>query len=166
MSSSIELTKEQRFELAIQAFQKNQADQRNSLIRKLALQYDLPRSTLQAWIQNGQSKQTFATKRQILKPEQEKALKRYIIQLTAWDWPSRVNQVRFLAKKLYSFNHFTSPLIKLEVNWVQKLLSRRTQLTSIFSIVMNKKRMTMHNIKKLTDWFVLYEEIVKIYKIE
>ena len=170
MTSSIELPKEQRYELAIQAFhsfQKDQPDQVNLSVRKLSRQYGLPRSTLHDRIHGRQSKQTFAATRQLLKPEQEEALETYIMQLVAWGWPPRVNQVKCLAEELYSLNHPTGPPIKIGVNWVQKLLSRRTQLTSVLSTAADKKeRMATHNTEKLARWFALYKKTVEDYKIE
>ena len=93
-------------------------------------------------------------------------MERYIMQLAAWGWPPRVNQVKCLAEELYSLNHPTDPPIELGVNWVQKLLSRRAQLSSVFSVAMDKERMAMHTTEKLADWFSLYKKTVEDYKIE
>ena len=166
MTSSGEFTKQQRIDLAMQAYQKNEAEHGQLSLTWLARTHGISRTTLKARIDGRQSRQELAESVQLLKPEQEEALATYIKQMEAWGWPPRVNQVKFLAQELYTANHPQQPNFKIGINWVSKFLGRRTELTSIFSQAMDKERMAMHKEERLAGWFILFEKTVKTYKIE
>ena len=147
----MEFTKEQRFELAIQAYQKNETYAKKPSVRTIARYYGLPRSTLQSRIQSRQIKQQHSESMQKLKPEQKNELSKWIKQMEAWGWPPRVSQVIFMASELFAQNHPQLSFHKMGKNWAQKFLARRTELTSMFSHSMNKNRMAMHKEEKLVD---------------
>ena len=162
----MKFTKEQRFELAIQAYQKNETYAKKPSVRIIARYYDLPRSILQSRIQGRQIKQQHSESMQKLKPEQKNELLKWIKQIKIWGWPPRVSQVIFMTSELFAQNHFQLSSHKMSKNWAQKFLTRRTEFISMFSHFMNKNRMIMHKKKKLVDWFDLYKRILKNYKIE
>ena len=166
MASPVEFTKQQRFELAIRDYQKSEAEGGQVSVRKLARQYGLAKSTLSCRIRGRQSKQLSAESRQLLRPEQEEALAKWIKKMEAWGWPPRVTQVKYMATELLNGNHPQRSPVEIGVNWVQKFLARRTELAYIFSRATHKERMAVHNEERLARWFGLYKETVENYKIE
>lgn len=67
---------------------------------------------------------------QILVPQEETVLVDWILRLQAWGWPARVEQMRRMAQDLLTSRGSTH---QLDVNWVQKFLSRHKNLRTIYT---------------------------------
>ncbi len=104
------------------------SSQRNSFKAKLARQHDISKSTLTNRINDRKAASARNQHFQRLSPEEEAAIRDWILRLQTWGWPSRVKQVRSIAKEL---------LIKrgdnksVEVNWPQKFLKRHSQIKTV-----------------------------------
>ncbi len=97
-SEDIELSQEERITLAHARWNEASAANENPSKAKLARQYGTPRSNLTDRI-NGRTAASARNQHfQRLSPEEEAAIRDWILRLQAWGWSPRVKQVRSIAK--------------------------------------------------------------------
>ncbi len=98
-----------------------------------------------------------------LSPVEEEALAGWILQVTSWNWPPRVELVRFMASEILVDKGDHRPLGK---NWVSKFLGRHSELQSRFSQPLDKDRAATHDPYLLLHWFQLVESVIQKYDIQ
>ena len=69
-------------------------------ITKAATRYAVSKSTLHARIQGRQPRFTSDQTKQLLTPEEEDALKNWVLQLYPWGWPAKIAQLREMVVEL------------------------------------------------------------------
>ena len=162
-SEDIELSQEERITLAHARWNEASAANENPSQAKLARQYGIPSSTLWNRINGRKTAAARNPQFQRLSPDEEAAIRDWILRLQAWGWSSRVKQVRSIAKEL---------LIKksddksVEVNWPQKFLKHHSQIKTVYISSFNKERAMTQNHDILTDWFNLFQSLKKEHEIE
>ena len=100
---------------------------------------------------------------QRLTPEEEEAIVKYILQLQAWGWPARVEQVRSMATELLLHKEDSEPI---GINWPQKLLSRHPEIRTAYIPPLDKERAFAQDPEILDAWFELFDNLKKKYGVE
>ncbi len=162
-SEDIELSLKECITLAHARWNEASAVNENLSQAKLARQYEISSSTL--WNRINGRKTTAARNQQFqrLSFEEEAAIRDWILRLQVWNWPSRVKQVRSIAKEL---------LIKkgddksVEVNWSQKFLKRHSQIKTVYISSLDKERAMTQDHDILAGWFNLFQSLKKEHEIE
>ncbi len=122
-------------------------------LRKIAWIYDLPQSTLQAWWKERQSAKAFHTTQQRLSVHEKNALIQWIDTMTAWGWPSQIEQLKFMIKQLVKAKNDQN---SLEHNWYLSFLSWHSEFKTQYSCNLNQDWKNAENIKFIQKWFDLY----------
>ena len=86
-------------------------------------------------------------------PEEENALKDWVLQLYAWGWPVKVAQLRQMAIELLRArgNHTA-----LGVNWQQHILHLYPDLQAKYSRTLNQERLFAENEEVFKYYFELF----------
>ncbi len=100
---------------------------------------------------------------QRLSPEEEEAICAWILRLQAWGWPSRVEQVRSIAKELLVKKGDNKPV---EINWPQKFLKRHSQIKTAYVSPLDKERAMTQDHDILAGWFNLFQSLKEEHEIE
>lgn len=160
MSSSDEVSYEQRLQLAMKAYQNNE---RNVSKRCIAREYGIAWSTFRDRLKGANPHRLAHTKAQRLTPEQEESLVHWALLMHKWGWPARSEQLRHMASELLKSQ--TSQDF-IGVNWVQKFLLRHSELVSVFSQSLDSDRAAMHDRARLEGWFQLFEKTQREYDVQ
>ena len=149
---------------ALLAHQNNPQENPKPLIQPIALSHGIVPTTLNRRLAGKtHSYQEAHTFEQRLSPEEEHALKTWILQMGEWGWPPRVSQVRFMATEMLIAKNDHKELGK---NWVAGFLERHEELQSRFSQSLDKERAATYDAEKLLRWFQLVETIIQKHDIQ
>ena len=150
-----------RLELAIQAVQKSQI----TSVRKAALSYDVPRSTLQDRL-NGikQRESANRTKRKLTETEEETLLQ-WILTMDKRGAPLRPTTVRNMADLLLANRDALKPPPTVGINWVQNFVQRHNILKTRFSRKYDHRRALCEDSGKIQEWFKLVRSTIEEWGI-
>jgi hypothetical protein len=162
-SEDIELSQEERITLAHARWNEASAANENPSKAKLARQYGIPKSTLTDRINDRKTAAARNQHFQRLSPEEEAAIRDWILRLQAWGWPPRVEQVRSIAKELLIKKGDDKPV---GVNWPQKFVKRHPQIKTVYIPPLDKERAMTQDHDILADWFNLFQSLKKEHEIE
>jgi len=162
-SEDIELSQEERITLAHARWNEASAANENPSQAKLARQYEIPSSTLWNRINDRMTAAARNQQFQRLSPEEEAAIRDWILRLQAWGWSPRVKQVRSIAKELLIKKNDDK---SVEVNWSQKFLKRHSQIKTVYISSLDKERAMTQNHDILADWFNLFQSLKEEHEIE
>jgi hypothetical protein len=104
-------------------------------LHKIAWIYDLSWSTLQACWKERQSAKVFQTGQQQLSVQEKNALIWWIDTMTAWEWPSQIEQLKFMTKHLMTVKGDLNPL---EQHWYKNFLHRHSDFKTQYSRNLNQ----------------------------
>lgn len=149
---------EDRIQLAIQALRSKSM----SSVRKAALTFNVPRSTLQHRIAGMQPNKTSKQHMQRLTPEEEGAISRVVQQLCLWGWPITIQGLESLARQLLDQKGDYKPLGK---NWHDNFLARHPDLKKLRSRALDQNRKDATNYDTACQWFDLFQTIRLLYNI-
>jgi hypothetical protein len=144
--------------LAIEAIHK---DPKMS-IRRAAVTYQVPRSTLQARLLGRAPTYETWNPAHILTPSEEETLVQYILDLDSRGFPPRFDGVRDMANLLLVTRH-ASPVGKL---WPYNFVRRRPELKTRFSRAYDFQRALCEDPKLIGDWFQLVANMRTKYSIQ
>ena len=173
MDCSELFTMDERLELAASAF-KSAQDAHIALgdetkckppsLREFAREYDIKNhTTLLRRIQGTtKSRKEAHVDDQALTPQEEIVIVKWILQLEIWGWPARVCQVRQLAQDPLWMR---KPGVEIGKTWVNKFLTRHTELKSAFTRAKDKERVAAECRENIQHWFNLYADLCKRFNI-
>jgi hypothetical protein len=95
-----EMPFEERLQAAIKAYQARYNSQREISIRKVALNHGVPWETVCDRISGSVSRKKTSQDMQRLLLFEEGVIEKYCLQLYAWEWPARTQQIRRMAIEL------------------------------------------------------------------
>ena len=148
---------------ALSVYDSSDPRQQKPSIRRIAKYYDVVPSTMSRRIGGlTHSRQKAHDHEQRLTPEEEQALKTWILQVTEWGWPPRVSLVRHMVCEMLKEK---GDDVELGVNWIGRFLHRHEELSSRFSQPLDKERTATHDAERLLRWFQLVESVVQKYDI-
>ncbi len=122
-------------------------------LHEIAWIYDLPWSTLQACWKERQSAKVFQTDQQQLSVQEKNALMQWIDTMTAWEWPSQIEQLKFMTKHLMTVKGDLNPL---EQHWYKNFLHRHSDFKTQYSCNLNQNQKDVENLEIIQKWFNLY----------
>lgn len=128
------------------------------LVRSIAYRFNISRTTLTRRLEGkSKAREEAYLHRQRLDSAEEKALVEWTLQMEAWGWPSRVEQLRTMAIELL---HKKGDYEKLGKHRNMKFLSRHLELETRFCALRDKFRAVMHDSERISNWFDLYTRTI------
>jgi len=118
-------------------------------LHKIAWIYDLPWSTLQAHWKERQSVKIFQTGQQQLSVQEKNALIQWIDTITAWEWPSQIEQLKFMTKHLMTVKGDLNPL---EQHWYKNFLHWHLDFKTQYSHNLNQNWKDVRNLETIQKW--------------
>jgi hypothetical protein len=100
---------------------------------------------------------------QRLSVPEEKAIRDWLLDLSGWGWPIRIERLRAMATNLLVEKGDTADL---GVHWTDQFLSRYLELKSKFVAGLDKERAEAQDLDIFRDWFELYKMTVQKYCIK
>ena len=166
-------TMDERLELAASAFKSahdahialdDKTKSKPPSLREFAREYDIKNhTTLLRRIQGTtKSRKEAHIDDQALTPHEEIVIVKWILQLEIWGWPARVCQVRLLAQDLLWMR---KPDVEIGKTWVNKFLTRHTELKSAFTRAKDKERVAAESGQNIEHWFKLYADLCNRFDI-
>jgi len=120
-------------------------------------------STLHGRIHGAVPKAIASQAMQRLSAPEEKAIRDWILELSSWGWPIRIERLRQIATNLLVEKGDTRDL---GVHWTDQFLARHPDLRSKFVEALDKERAKAQDIDILQDWFELYKATCVKYNIK
>ncbi len=120
---------------------------------KIAWIYNLSWSTLQAHWKERQSAKVFQTGQKQLSVQEKNALIWWIDTMTAWEWPSQIEQLKFMTKHLMMIK---GDLNSLEQHWYKNFLHWHSDFKTQYSHNLNQNWKDVENLEIIQKWFDLY----------
>ena len=157
-----EKSQEERIQLAVDAWYaaKGVLSQREA-----ARQFGVQKSTVNDRIKlKARPATQYHQDRQALHPAEEASLVAWIQKMQRWNWPARVEQVRFMAEEILKENG--SGIQMLSVDWTLKFINRHPDLKTKFVTPIDKERVLAQDPRILTHWFQLYQELCLEHSIK
>ena len=131
-------------------------------VRKAALKFNVPRSTLQDRLAGVQPIKISKQSMQRLTPEEEDAIVRTIQQLSLWGWPLTIEGLKALATQLLLQKGDNDPLGHC---WYSNFLTRHSDLKTLWSRTLDQSRKDATNYETARKWFELYRTTKILYDI-
>ena len=150
---------ESRIQAAIEALRSGTTPS----LRKAAVTYDVPRTTLQHRLAGMQPNKISKQCMQRLTPEEESAIERTIQQLFLWGWPMTIKGLEALARQLLDHKGDFQPLGK---NWHDNFLARHPNFKKLWSRSIDQSRKDATNYETARKWFDLYKTTRLLYNID
>jgi len=109
---------------------------RQLFMRKAAHIFGISWTTLQGCINGAVSKAKACQERQQLCVTEEKAIRDWLLDLSSWGWPIRIERLRAMAIELLAAKGDTEDL---GVHWTEQYIDRHPQLKSKFVSALDKE---------------------------
>src|SRR6266480_1859128 len=155
-----ELPKDERISLAHKAWK----DANGQLsIKKAARIFGVSWTTLQGRINGAVSKAQAGQMRQRLSVAEEEVIRDWLLDLSSWGWPIRIERLRTMAIELLADKGDTADL---GVHWTKQFIHRHPELKSKFVTGLDKERVEAQNRDIFCHWFELYKTTVEKYNIQ
>jgi hypothetical protein len=100
---------------------------------------------------------------QRLSVPEEKAIRDWLLELSGWGWPIRIERLCAMATNLLVEK---GDMADLGVHWTDQFLSRHPELKSKFVAGLDKERAKAQDPDIFRDWFKLYKTTVEKYRIK
>lgn len=133
-----------------------------SSIRKTAVTFNVPRSTLQARYNGRRSAKESQQAVQRLSVAEEGSLINTINLMTSWGWPMRIPFLESMATELLIAKGDHQPLGQ---HWYKNFLARHPQFKLKYSRGLDQKRKDAGSYNTVQDWFQLYRDTCLKYGI-
>ena len=95
-----EMPFEERLQAAVKVYKARYNSQREISIRKVALNHGVPWETVRDRISGSVPRKKTSQDMQSLSPFEEGVIEKYCLQLYAWGWPARIQQIQRMAIEL------------------------------------------------------------------
>jgi hypothetical protein len=155
-----DLSKAERIDLAFQAWK----DANGQLsMRRAARIFGVSWTTLQGRIKGACPKAQASQAMQRLSVAEEDAIRDWLLELSSWGWPIRIERLRAMAIELLANKGDTADL---GVHWTEQFLHRYPQLRSKFVAGLDKERADAQDPEIFHHWFELYRTTVRKYNIK
>lgn len=155
-----ELPYQERMLLAHKAYIDGRGD---PTILNAAQTFGVNYSTLYGRIHGSIPKAQASQAMQRLSPAEEEAIRDWILDLSRWGWPIRVERLRTMAKELLLDKGDTADL---GIHWTDQFLHRHPQLKSKFVAALDKERSEAQDPENFAHWFNLYRTTIQEYDIK
>ena len=152
------LPPEERVQLAIKALHAGSISSQ----RKAAEHFNIPRSTLQERLKGRRPAKELHQAQQRVTPEEEDAIKRTLITMTAWGFSSTIRYLRSLAVGIQEARGDYEPLGQ---HWYKHYLARHPDLKAVWSRNLDQSRKDAVDHSTLQHWFELYQDTCAKYGI-
>jgi hypothetical protein len=120
-----EMPFEERLQAAVKVYKARYNSQREISICKVALNYGVPWETVRDRISGSVPRKKTSQDMQRLSPFEEGVIEKYCLQLYAWGWPARIQQIRRMAIELLKEK---GDIKELGPNWQLAFLRRHPAL--------------------------------------
>ena len=94
---------------------------------------------------------------------EEEAIQDWLLELSSWDWPVRVEQLRVMTIELLMKKGNTADL---DIHWTMQFLHQYPQLQMKFVIRLDKQQAVTQDSDIFAHWFELYKATVQKYDIK
>jgi hypothetical protein len=142
-----------RLLLAKNTYQKNQILSQ----RKVAIAYDVSRSTLQSRIQGRQPRAESNAKKRKLLPTEETALVDWILDLDQRGFPPQLIDVRGMANTLLAARGQNPPPEPVGKNWVDRFIADQSRLKTQWNRKFHAQRAKCEDPVVINTWFQLVQ---------
>src|SRR5256885_27154 len=132
-------------------------------IRKAASTFGVSESTLRGRINGAVPKAQASQAMQRLTVAEEGAIRDWLLDLSSWGWPIRIERLRAMAIELLNDKGDTEDL---GVHWTEQFLDRHPQLKSKFVSGLDKERAEAQDPDIFRHWFELYRTTVQKYNVK
>lgn len=157
-----EKSKEERIQLAVDA---RYAGKGAISQRAAARQFGVESSTVNDRIKRkARPAIQFHQDRQALHPAEEASFAEWIRKMQRWNWPTRVEQVRYMAEEILKENG--SGIQMLSLDWPMRFVKRHPDLKTKFVPPIDKDRVLAQDPRFLAHWFQLYQELCLEHSIK
>jgi hypothetical protein len=168
--NSESIAKEARIQTALAGLASGQYDSVGHAARECSVPY----STLSYRVNGRQSRVESHQDQQLLSPNEEAELVRWIAHSTATGYPPRHFTLRSMAadlqrRRVHELNDETIERVsypKIGLKWVQRFLSRHTELKSTTGRSIDASRVKDVSPEILTRWLEEYDRVVQEYNID
>ena len=131
-------------------------------VRKAAVQFDVPRTTLQRRMKGIQPHKTAHEPAERFSIEEEDSITRHILQMSVWGWPMTINSLETLVTAILRKNSDNEPLGR---HWHSKFLARHPELKMLRSRPLDQSRKDASTYDILKRWFDLFQTARLCYNV-
>ena len=158
---SLQLAKEGRIDLAIASYQSNPTRS----LRRLALSFDVPRSTLQTRLHGVKPKREIVSVNRKLSPSEEQSLVQWILELDQRGFPPKIIHVRRMADHLLAARGQDPPPPPVGQKWASRFIKTQPELQTKWDRKLHSQRALCEDPIKISAWYTRAEETRRTYGI-